>query len=226
VLSLPDGTATVSWRTNEKSSSRVLFGTRAKRLTGVGFDDTPVTRHSIVLTGLDPDRTYFYRVVSRDPAGNRAATAKKRPLRFVTTAPGVAEHTASKFRAGDGTNTSVRNATFGAITVAKGHRSASYRSLVLDAQQFVTWDRATWQASVPAGTALRVWVRTGSRLTPDKSWSGWQRVTASGGLITTAPSRYLQYRLELTRRGDKAATLTSIGFTHNQPPLPPEKGLG
>ncbi|MGZ4582348.1 MAG: fibronectin type III domain-containing protein, partial [Nocardioidaceae bacterium] len=228
VLALPDGTATVTWTTNEKSDSRVVFGTSRKRLTSSRMDSARVTSHAVVLTDLLPNRTYYFRVVSKDPAGNRAVrpSKAKRPFRFVSSAPGVAVHTAQQFRTGRLGGSRVLNTGFGALTLAKARTRATYQSNVLDAQQFVTWDRASWQAQVPRGTRLRVWVRTGSRVTPDSSWSSWQLVPASGGRIGTKSSRFLQYRVGLTGSKGKAPILTAIGFTYNGKPPPTPQGPG
>jgi hypothetical protein len=96
------------------------------------------------------------------------------------------------------------------------HRpSTSYLSRIHDAQQMVTWDRATWRASVPAGTSLRVSVRTGSRPTPDASWTEFTQLSGSGAQIRTE-GRYLQYRVELTTTAaSRTPVLSAIGFTHN-----------
>ncbi|HEU4542351.1 MAG TPA: PQQ-dependent sugar dehydrogenase [Jiangellaceae bacterium] len=67
------GRVTISWSTNEPSDSQVEYG----RTTGYGSfapplqpDRTLTTQHSITITGLDRKTTYFYRVLSRDAAGN------------------------------------------------------------------------------------------------------------------------------------------------------------
>lgn len=93
--------------------------------------------------------------------------------------------------------------------------ASTYVSRVLDAQQMVTWDRATWRADVPAGTSLQVSVRTGSRRTPDASWSGWATLSGSGARVV-GEGRYLQYRVQLsTSNPARTPVLDAIGFTHN-----------
>jgi hypothetical protein len=96
------------------------------------------------------------------------------------------------------------------------HRpSTTYLSRVHDAQQMVMWDRAVWSAKVPAGTALRVSVRTGSRPTPDATWTDFTPLSGSGAAIRTE-GRYLQYRVELTTTAaSRTPMLSAIGFTHN-----------
>jgi hypothetical protein len=67
-----NGTATVTWSTNEASNSRVDFGTAPDNLSQNASDAAAVTSHSIPLSGLTPGATYHYRVRSADAAGNAA----------------------------------------------------------------------------------------------------------------------------------------------------------
>ena len=89
----------------------------------------------------------------------------------------------------------------------------------LDARQMVAWDRLSYQAVVPPGTTLRVFVRTGSTATPGSTWSGWTAV-GQGGRVAAA-SRFAQYRVELTRsRGAATPALHGVGITSGGRPLP------
>ncbi len=76
-----DGTATVTWSTDEPSDSRVDYGTSPTALTQNASDAAMVTAHSVRLTGLTPGTTYHYRVRSADASGN-AATAPSTPASF------------------------------------------------------------------------------------------------------------------------------------------------
>jgi hypothetical protein len=84
--------ATVSWTTNEPSSSQVQYGTTTAYGTTTVLDTTLVTKHSQTLTGLSPATLYDYRVLSRDNATNLTTTAN---FTFSTTVP------ASLVRLGD-----------------------------------------------------------------------------------------------------------------------------
>ena len=70
----PDGTATITWTTDEAADSRVDYGTSESALTQNASDPAVVTAHSVRLTGLTPGITYHYRVRSADGSGN-ASTA-------------------------------------------------------------------------------------------------------------------------------------------------------
>jgi methionine-rich copper-binding protein CopC len=220
-LPLPDGTATVTWTTNEPADSAVAFGASPGQLAGKRVDDGQVRSHQVVLTGLAPGKTYWYQVTSRDADGNGAASPEigRVPRRFVSSAPGVADHSQAKFTVGKGTGVVVQRAnasSTGQLALGAGRRSGKYVSRVMDSGAMVTWDRAMWRAVVPAGASVRVYVRTGSTSEPDSSWTSWQRQRL--GDVIGADGRYIQYRVELAGKGAK---LVAIGFTHNgDPPLP------
>ncbi|MFC1848624.1 LamG-like jellyroll fold domain-containing protein [candidate division CSSED10-310 bacterium] len=65
----PD-TLWIRWSTDEISNSRVDFGMVSATYTDSSYDTTLVTEHVAVLTQLQPDQTYYYRVGSTDPEGN------------------------------------------------------------------------------------------------------------------------------------------------------------
>jgi hypothetical protein len=218
VIALPDGTANAQWRTSTRTDSAVELGQSADALTAAGNNPKSVTDHSVVVTGLVPGTTYFYRVRSTDSAGRTATSSVHR---FVQSAAGVADTTAVSFRTGTSDSaTAVSSGRDGEIQLAltrpSTHRpSSTYLSRVLDSQQMVVWDRVTWQASVPAGTALQVSVRTGSRLLPDATWTPFKAMSGSGALIRSA-GRYVQYQVRMTTTASsRTPVLASIGFTHN-----------
>ena len=62
--------AVVTWHTDEASTSEVTYGTTAGALTGSATGAAGVVAHVASITGLAPNKTYYYRVTSRDPSGN------------------------------------------------------------------------------------------------------------------------------------------------------------
>jgi hypothetical protein len=83
------GTATITWNTtNEAADSRVDYGTGPTSLTLNATNAALVTSHSITLTGLAPNTTYYYRVTSRYAAGNSstAPPVASSPASFTTPA--------------------------------------------------------------------------------------------------------------------------------------------
>ena len=60
---------TVTWTTDEPSDSRLEYGLTAG-YGSTAFDATPVTAHSLTVTGLSPTTEYHFRAGSTDPCGN------------------------------------------------------------------------------------------------------------------------------------------------------------
>lgn len=65
--------AIITWSTDEAADSRVEYGTTIPYVSSAS-NPTPVTSHSITLTGLSPNTTYNYRVISKDMALNTATS--------------------------------------------------------------------------------------------------------------------------------------------------------
>ncbi len=72
---LTGNSATITWTTNEASTSQVEYGLTNTYGSLSTLDTSPVTAHSVVLSNLLGSTTYNYRVFSRDAAGNRAISA-------------------------------------------------------------------------------------------------------------------------------------------------------
>ena len=67
-----DGTATLAWTTDEPATSEVLLGTAPTALTSMTTEAGTTGDHDVVLDDLQPGSTYYYRVASTDPNGNRS----------------------------------------------------------------------------------------------------------------------------------------------------------
>lgn len=72
VEAIPDYTdAYIYWATSEPADALVQYGT--SRLLGRAASSATLTDfHELKLSGLDPDRLYYYQIISRDAAGNAA----------------------------------------------------------------------------------------------------------------------------------------------------------
>lgn len=66
--------ATITWTTNEAASSQVEYGPTEEYGSTTTLDETKVTSHSVDLTDLKADKTYHYRVLSKNAANNQAAS--------------------------------------------------------------------------------------------------------------------------------------------------------
>jgi hypothetical protein len=65
------GSAVVTWNTSEQANSLVQYG-EGVILDHSASDPTLVTSHSVTLSPLLPSQSYYFRVASRDQAGNSA----------------------------------------------------------------------------------------------------------------------------------------------------------
>jgi hypothetical protein len=64
-----DTLAIITWTTDEPATSRVEYGEGSPSMSTTETTNY-VTSHQVVLTGLNPQTTYVFRVYSRDVAGN------------------------------------------------------------------------------------------------------------------------------------------------------------
>ena len=116
-----DGTsATITWTTNEGSDSRVDYGTSSSTLNLNGTDDSPVTSHTVLLTGLTPGATYYFRVTSADFVGNAAKepAVNNSPLQFTMPTTCASDVDNNNFSAGTtGSNTTVILEGNGGVTL-------------------------------------------------------------------------------------------------------------
>ena len=78
-----DGTVTITWTTDEASSSLVEFGPTSNYGTTTPLDSTVVVNHMVTISGLSLDTPYHYRVISRDTSLNESSS---NDLTFRTTA--------------------------------------------------------------------------------------------------------------------------------------------
>ncbi len=66
--------ATITWTTDEASTSVVYYGTSSTSLTQQASAASSVTSHSVTITGLTESTTYYYKVESVDAAGNSSVS--------------------------------------------------------------------------------------------------------------------------------------------------------
>lgn len=65
VISVSSTSVEVIWQTNHKATSKVNYGL-TRIYDGEKQDSEKVKNHSVILTGLDPDTTYHYEVISQN----------------------------------------------------------------------------------------------------------------------------------------------------------------
>ena len=97
-----DGTATITWSTDEPSTSQVEFGLDTSYGTLTPVDPVLVTSHTVTLSGLSLNTLYHYRVRSRDASLNERISGDGT---FMTTAAAATAVVAFGFEEASGTTT-------------------------------------------------------------------------------------------------------------------------
>jgi hypothetical protein len=87
VSSITQSSATISWTTNEVSSSAADYGLTSSFELGTVSDGAYVVLHSLSLSGLSSGQTYYFRVRSSDSSGNQATSSTQTFVTTDTTAP-------------------------------------------------------------------------------------------------------------------------------------------
>ncbi|HRH66387.1 MAG TPA: DUF4082 domain-containing protein, partial [Bacteroidia bacterium] len=116
----PNGTATITWTTNEAADSRVDYGMANNLLNLNNTDGALVTSHVITLNGLATGTTYFFRVTSADASSNHATAPDTSASALSFTIPGgpcVTDETAADFNAGIQSNTYVTSNPDGEVVL-------------------------------------------------------------------------------------------------------------
>jgi len=84
-------------------------------------------------------------------------------------------------------------------------------------------------ADIPAGTKLEVSTRSGNTAKPERGgWQDWSRPVEANEYVkvSSAPGRFLQYRLEMITDNDKLTPkVHKVRIAYITPNLPPQIGL-
>jgi regulation of enolase protein 1 (concanavalin A-like superfamily) len=125
-----DTWATASWQTDEPATTEIAYGLTPAYELGVLAQSTFVTQHSITLTGLNRETTYYVRLTSRDPDGGSSSSPN---LTFTTTSAVPIEITSIQATVGE-TSTTISWLTNKPATsaVAHGLTQAYERGVVSD----------------------------------------------------------------------------------------------
>ncbi len=107
----------------------------------------------------------------------------------------------------------------------RGRRTeGTYHSPAIDTKTVSSWGKIRWQATAPAGTAIKLQTRSGNSAEPDNTWSDWsQPYTASLGEQMASPrARFLQWRAVLNSTGEVSPELYDVTAIYLQQNLAPE----
>jgi WD40 repeat protein len=102
--------------------------------------------------------------------------------------------------------------------------TGTFTSKVKDAETVSSWGRVSWDAVLPAGTALEVQTRSGNTGSPDSTWSDWsppyQR--REGDLVTSERARFIQVRATLEGKERASPQLDGVSVAYLQRNLRPQ----
>ncbi len=86
IADISDTTATITWITDEKATGVIEYGASVAYGTTVQ-EDSLLTNHSLTLSGLEPEKTYFFRIKSKDANKNEAMSEITQPFKTLTPVP-------------------------------------------------------------------------------------------------------------------------------------------
>src|SRR5205823_14338161 len=90
---------------------------------------------------------------------------------------------------------------------------------VKDTDSVSSWGKLSWKSAT--GDSIEISTRTGNTSTPDKTWSEWQKVDASGA--TSSPkARFIQWKALLKADRAQSPRLGSVKVPFLQQNFRPE----
>jgi len=189
---LPDGTSSISWDTNEGADGSVLLGRQSDDLSAEYTQGATDVDHTVTVTDLQPGTTYYYRVQSVDAAGNSTTwpALSNPPATFVSSAAGVADHTAAQFKMrSTAAGSWIQQDTYGEVSLAPE-----------SGEEFSTAGMpSTWQDGQEAVGGTSVVSR--GELDIDGRWAGTRQ--------TFSPGRTLAFKATFGGPADQWAGLAS-----------------
>ena len=87
ISSITESSAIITWTTDETATSQVKYGQTEEYGSETPENTNLVRSHSVTLTELDDDTTYYFKVISKDAAGNEAELAESQTFTTKSTIP-------------------------------------------------------------------------------------------------------------------------------------------
>jgi VCBS repeat-containing protein len=149
VNALDGSNVVVSWKTNEDADSRVeystdqFFTTQTFSVENSNF----VLDHSLTITGLTPNNTYYFRITSVDRAGNPSVFLAPS---FTVPGPTLHDTAPADFLAGSG-NTYVSQNADGEVTLSPAAGAEFYGSSLPAGWKSVLWNPPAGSVTVGGG---------------------------------------------------------------------------
>jgi phosphodiesterase/alkaline phosphatase D-like protein len=172
--------ATITWTTDEASDTQVEYGTTTAYGSSTTLNPSPVTSHSVTLSGLTAGTLYHYRVKSKDAAGNLATSQDFTFTTASLTCP-----------------CSIWPSTAAPVNPAQSDTSAIEVGVKFQANTngYITGVRFYKGAGNTGTHTGSLWSATGTRLATatftNETASGWQQVSFATPVQITANTTYV-----------------------------------
>jgi cytochrome c biogenesis protein CcmG/thiol:disulfide interchange protein DsbE len=86
-VDVSDISATITWTTNEKATSQVEYGTSGSYGSITAMEEVMDTKHIVTVSGLEGEKTYYFRVKSKDANKNEAVSETNQTFKTLTPVP-------------------------------------------------------------------------------------------------------------------------------------------
>ncbi len=87
IIDVSDTTVTIAWMTDEKATSQIEYGTSTSYGSTTSANENLVTNHTVTISGLESDKSYYFKVKSSDAKKNEAVAAASQPFRTQAPVP-------------------------------------------------------------------------------------------------------------------------------------------
>lgn len=202
-----DTGATIGWTTDVGATAQVLYGTSTPYTTSSTVSTNYATNQSVTLSGLTPNTTYHYAVVSEDSSGDITSSTDQM---FTTTASPASTSTASSSitlnptSGMPGSSFTLTGSGFSPSEMVNLNVNGATSSASADPNgDFTT------TLTVPSGTIGNIWVSATGVSSGDTAGTWFNVQSNSTSTVTTSTPDLTTLQNEITQLQNLIATLTS-----------------
>ena len=103
-------------------------------------------------------------------------------------------------------------------------REGTFEAPVKDTKFVSRWGVLAWRGSVPEGSDMKFYTRSGNSDRPDQTWSDWSGLYSNprGDAVTSPPARFIQWKAVLGASGNARPVLNEVTISYPNQNLPPQ----
>ena len=211
--------ATITWNTDENSTSQVEYGLDTSYGSITDLDTTLVTSHSVLLTGLASETLYHYRVRSKDSSGNESISQDNT---FTPSGSSTYSITASAGAGGQISPSSTTQVSSGGSQTYTITANAEYyiSDVVVDGSSVgavggYTFTNVTANHTIAATFAINTYTITASASSGGTiSPNGTTQVNSGGAQTYTITPNAGYHIADVAVDGSSVGTVSSYSFTN------------